>query len=133
MKIFRAIANVFFAALILLSTTGVTLHKHYCMGSVKDVTVFENFRSCMAAMGFEEDEACPTGCCKDVSQELKVDNLAKTVFNFDSTPDWSLIPLVFYELFEVSHSDLNSLSAYLNYKPPLIDRDIQVMVQSFLL
>jgi len=133
MKIFRAIANVFFAALILLSTTGVTLHKHYCMGSVKDVTVFENFRSCMAAMGFEEDEACPTGCCKDVSQELKVDNLAKTVFNFYSTPDLSLISIVFYELFDINPGDHNSQTAYLNYKPPLIDHDIQLLVQSFLL
>lgn len=47
---------------------GVTMHKHYCMGRVKDVAYFEKSKHCAEMIGMEQED-CPMSCCKDTEQE----------------------------------------------------------------
>ncbi|MDN5214585.1 hypothetical protein QQ020_21070 [Fulvivirgaceae bacterium BMA12] len=135
MKVFKKIANILLALLLLLTTSGITLNKHYCMGRLKSIAVFHKAESCMPEMAMEgDDKSCAKSCCEDVSEELKVTDLNKVTFGFDLSPTW--------HPFAVSHpltvdfdfiSLIISRSSYLNYKPPLIDLDIPTLVQSFLL
>ena len=122
------------AGLLLLASAGITLHKHYCMGRLKNVAVFEKAESCMAMMGMEKDEDCPMDCCKDTSEEIKIDDLKKVSEQINLVPDLKVLAVVTYFLIDFDLvSRANHYTSYLNYKPPLIDQDIPVLVQSFLI
>lgn len=128
MRIAKKIVNVLLAILLLIATTGVTLNKHYCMGRLKSVAVNAHANHCF------EGEAEQMPCCKDVSQELKVEEITTVGFDFDAHPD-------LYELFSITslsfddvpeHTDQTHVQ-FLHYSPPLPDRDVIVLVQSFLI
>lgn len=130
MKFLAKILNIFLALLLLLSTSGVTLHKHYCMGRLKNIAVFQEAESCIAKMGMER----AMDCCEDVKEELKVTDLNKVSFGFSLTPQLHLLAVIAYIFIDWDlFSNVNRHFPYVNYKPPLIDPDITVLVQSFLL
>ena len=130
MKFLAKILNVFLALLLLLSTSGVTLHKHYCMGRLKNIAVFQEAKSCITKMGMER----AMDCCEDVEEELKVTDLNKVSFAFSLTPQLHLLAAFTYVFIDWDlFSNVSLHFPYVNYKPPLIDPDITVLVQSFLL
>lgn len=135
MKIFAKILNIFLALLLLLSTSGVTLHKHYCMGQLKNIAVFKEAKSCMDKMDMDENAlACAMSCCEDVEEEFKVTDLNKAAFGFNLVPELHLVAVLTYLFIDLDlFSSVKRHSSYLNYKPPLIDPDITVLIQSFLL
>lgn len=130
MQLAKNIANLVLALVILVSTTGVTLHKHHCMGHVRSVALMHEAEPCIS----EGSEEMPMDCCKDTVEEFKVEELNKAVFTFDLSPDLYLISALSYFLIDLDlENSLSTQTAFLNYKPPLIERDIPVTIQSFLL
>lgn len=129
MILFKKIVNVFLVVLLLVATTGITLNKHYCMGRLKSVAVFEKANPCID-YGFEE----PMPCCEDISEELKVDEITNSTFDFKISPDYHLVAITTYllinqDLLEPEITESN----YSDYSPPPIERDIPILVQSFLI
>ena len=133
MRVLRKISNICLALLLMVATSGITINKHYCLGFLKDVTILHEATSCMAKMGLEE-ENCPMDCCEETSQQVMVDDFQKGQFDSKLTPELKLVAVISYFLTDLSlnstHTDLHH---YKNYRPPLIEHDIPVMVQSFLL
>ncbi|MEP5614455.1 MAG: hypothetical protein ABJP45_19540 [Cyclobacteriaceae bacterium] len=125
MILFRKIVNVFLAVLLLVATTGVTLNKHYCMGRLKSVAVFVSANTCEAG---KED---PMPCCKDTSEELKVNELTKASFDFKATADLYLLAAITYVLLEDTYSSADKQVEFYNYDPPLPEQDIRVLTQVF--
>ena len=125
MSLFRKIANTFLAVLLLVGTTGVTLNKHYCLGRLQSVAVFVSAKPCDTGM---ED---PMPCCEDTSEELKVDELTKSTFDFKSTTDLYLLAAITYVLLEDTYSSSDKQVKYYNYDPPLPDQDMRVLHQVF--
>ena len=130
MQTLKHIINVLVALLIVLSTTGVTLHKHYCMGHVRNVALMHEAESCPG----EGTMDMPGDCCKDTVEEFKIEELNKAAFNFDGTPELYVVTVLSDFIVEIIlDSRVTGQTAFLNYKPPLIERDIPITVQSFLL
>lgn len=133
MQLFKKIANVFLAVLLMVATTGVTLNKHYCLGQLKSISIFHEAKSCMTEMDMEE-ESCPLDCCDNTSEQYKLEEFKQVSFEDSFAPDLKLIAVISYFL---ANSDLTHAPASNtpnpHYLPPLIDQDIPVMVQSFLL
>lgn len=129
MKLIHQIANVLLALLLLVSTTGVTLHKHYCMGEVKDIAINHHAQSCTGNMDMEME----MGCCEDTIDLYKADDFQKanSVFELDILKVPAVLSYILIDLDLLSVS--NHFAKYLNYKPPLIDLDIPILVQSFLI
>ena len=98
------------------------------MGRLKSVAVNVHAQHCFEG---EEDQM---PCCKDTSQELKIEEITTVAFDFDANPD-------LYELAIVNQILLKDISFTLEqekpelqyYDPPLQDKDIPVLVQSFLI
>ena len=133
MKVLRKLSNICLALLLMVATSGITINKHYCLGFLKDVTILHETTSCMAKMGLEE-ENCPMDCCEETSQQVMVDDFQKVHFKSDLNPNLKLVAVISYFLTDFSAASNNSdPSHYQNYRPPLIEHDIPVMVQSFLL
>ena len=132
MRILGPILNIVLSLLLLVSTMGITVHKHHCMGKVRDVAVFKKAKSCLGERN--KGRACPMHCCNDTVEEYKIDDITNTSLEIDLGA--KLLPLftIVASFLEVDfHNSLQSTTRYLNYKPPLIDLDIPVQVQSFLL
>ena len=126
--IFKNIANTFLAITLLIATTGVTLNKHYCMGRLKSVAINEHATQCS---GGEEE---PMPCCKDISEELKVEEFTTSGFDFDATPDLYQLAIINYVLIDATESATESEKLHFHhYSPPLPDEDITILTQTFLI
>lgn len=131
LKMIKKSFHIVLALLLLAATTGVTMHKHYCMGRLKSVVVFEKADSCMLSKGLKGKE-CPKACCEHEEQKFKVDNLNKASFEYQFAPKVHLSVLTYL----LVNFDLLAFAPsfkYQNYKPPLLAQDVPVLVQSFLL
>jgi len=99
------------------------------MGRLKSVAIFHSAENCQGK-GLTD----PMPCCEDVSEHLKVDELTKTSFDFNSLPELNQIAVISYLLIDY---DLISLEKenpkYYNFTPPFPDQDLQVLNQVFLI
>lgn len=123
------------AMLLMVSSAGVTLNKHYCMGRLAEVSLFHKADNCAEKMGFEKGTPCPMDCCHDTSQHFEVDDYQLVTFQFDLDPTPRFIlPIRFFELDEISEQQLPVRKLkYYQYSPPLISQDLPVLHESFLI
>ncbi|MFZ9046546.1 MAG: HYC_CC_PP family protein [Cyclobacteriaceae bacterium] len=121
----RKIANLLLALVLLVATTGLTLNKHYCMGRLQSVAIVVSADTCKDVT---ED---PMPCCKDTSEELKVDQMTKASFDFKSAPELHLLAVITYVLLEDTYSTLDTKTSSNQPDPPLPDQDIRVLHQVF--
>lgn len=98
------------------------------MGRLKSIAVNVHADHCFEG----EEEQMP--CCKDISEELKVEEITTVAFEFDAAPDLYELAIVNYVLLtNAGESNNSEISQFQHYTPPLPDRDIPVLVQSFLI
>ena len=133
MQILRKITHTLLAVLILLSTTGVTMHQHHCLGRLQSVSYNEHAPNCLGEQNTRES-SCPMDCCEDTHQEFRVDNLNNVSFNFDLHPVLYLAGMDNeVSLLLVKKVLIGRKTSYAHYKPPIPDRDVQTMIQTFLI
>ena len=125
------------AFLLLASTTSWTIGKHYCMGHLVDVSLFEEAEDCGMAMTTSESDnlliSDENSCCND---ELIVvegqDDLQLSFENISVDQQLFLVAFTYsyFNLVEIS-SERPLLNEY--YPPPLIVKDIQLLDEVFLI
>ncbi len=120
------------AMLILLTTAGFSLHRHHCIISKKTIISVAHIKNCCGTEGKEQD--CPKECCQDETEFFQLDteiSLPATAHDF--TPEQFIAVVQHCVLSRLFDQHVERSSSYLNYKPPLLLRDIPVIVQSFLI
>jgi len=143
------ITAVLLSLLMLLSSTGFSMDMHYCQDNLQGISFLGNTGSCLSK---KSTSCCPKSkkTCHDNSNEL--DNIDEDncchnesiVINksdFDATsPQIATgqdIKIEFVDAFVTVYVFNNILKAdsqkYIKYKPPLPDRDVQVLYQVFLI
>ena len=130
MSIINKISVLLMAMVVLLTTTGFSLHKHHCTITKKTITSVAHVKNCC---GTNDEKDCPNGCCQDETEYIKLNSeipLPATIHEF-TTGQFALIQYcVLNGLFDQKNK---LITKYLNYRPPLLVRDIPVLVQSFLI
>jgi len=119
------------AMLILFTTAGFSLHKHHCTITKETVTSVSHVKNCC---GIEDEKECPKGCCHDETEIIQLDTelpLPATAHNF--TPEQFVAVIQYCVLNNLFTTGNTALTKYFNYKPPLLLRDIPVLIQSFLI
>lgn len=138
MKFIHSIATLFLASLVLIASIGVTVNLHFCAGQVQSIALFVKAKPC-------EDLTKPchgiahhskkNGCCEEGSIILKSkETTAEVKATTQVIPSFNLITVILPVLYSIL--DLDSSAAaprYAHYKPPMIEHDITVFVQSFLI
>ena len=112
-----------------------------CRGHVKDISLKSEAKPCameLMAKEFGMEKSCGLSasgnCCQDRSVKFEGND-----YNYKSNEQLSLFSTALVSavlpqpLFELFTTDTSDLFSYTQIKPPLIDRDIPVLVQSFLL
>jgi len=149
MRIFTSIS---LSLIILISSIGVSINKHYCKESKEYMYSFfkgNNSCVCIEDKGSDschnhvschheqtEEEEKDGGCCHDEIVYLQLDTDYSNEFteiNLDI--DWNFISAIYFSVFSdcVSLNDAPENVNYKSYKPPISDHDIPVLNQSFLI
>ncbi len=76
-KFFTAIL----AVLYLGTSSGATIHMHYCMGKLADWSLSDSKSKACPKCGMEKSHKSDNGCCKDEHRVLKNDSAQKMVEN----------------------------------------------------
>ncbi len=134
------------AFLIVVSTSGVAISKHLCNGEVKDIAVFHKAESC-DHVGKSVTMNCPihegmviqvnddgNNCCSDTIELLKDDQPQIDVKPFEMPfLQWVFLPLILYLEINPSLLVVTELKDQHLHLPPLINQEIPILLQSFLL
>ncbi len=131
------------ALLILISSTGFSMDVHFCQNQVAGISFFGkascckkemNSKSCHSLQAKNQDGIKKDKCCHDetlVIQKTDVDATGPQYITFnDIQLDFVAVPLGVYLNNYIEQLDVESFD---QYKPPLPDRDIQVLYQTFLI
>lgn len=99
------------------------------MGRLKSMAIFEHAQNCTGS-----DAKDPMPCCKDVSEELKVEEITTIAFNFDAQPLLLQVAAIDFSLLNnIAFAVEENKPHFQHYSPPLPDLDIPILVQSFLI
>lgn len=136
-KSFLKISSVLIACMVLFSTTSFAINEHYCGDDLVDSSVFSKAESCDLGMeNNSSDEDCTfqdENCCKDLVIQVEGQNELiplVTDLNFDQQVFIASFVYSYINLFEeLGDKNLN----FIVYTPPLVDYDIQVLFQTFLI
>ena len=143
MKLYRQILLLTLTLLVLVSSTGMAVGMHICGGELRDITFFgaeaecpmekekEVIPPCHAPKQAADDKAC----CEDhqvIVERLDVAAKHKDI-SVTKLQDLKLIAAVKAVVLQWFAPETDIKPAYALYESPPLDRDIPVLVQSFLL
>ena len=137
------------ASLMLFTSVGFTVDIHFCQGDFKSFSLFGKAKNCHEVLQKQStckhhqalaqtynncEEDAPKDCCenKTINLDADQDQQLQTV-DFELTKQTELFLTAF--VFTFYQNDLiNARNIdYSRYRPPLIIRDIPILIQSFLL
>lgn len=136
-KIFYKISSFSMALLVLFSTLSFTVESHYCGDILVDSSVFGAAETC----GMEVQKTSPSSdcditkknCCSDEQLLLEGQDTLKISFEkLDKEQQVFVVTFIqsYLDLFEYENSDNE---AFIDYSPPPLIRDVQVLDQTFLI
>ncbi len=139
LQILHKILAFILALAVLFSTLSFTVEKHVCMGEVTDVSYFDKVESC----GMEETEcgdsetrhdmAKRQNCCDTLQELIPGDPAEQQAIQSLEIQDYDyIVSYISTYLSEYEQYDVVSLTEF-GPDPPLVERDIQTLYQTFLI
>jgi len=125
----KKILPISLALLLMMSTIGITIHKHYCESTLVATSLFPSVEdACDSDMPMDADT------CKDDHQHYGVDSpLVQLTLNYDLSPSVEWLEIVqIIALGDFSNNLINS-KTLAEISPPPSEPDIYARVQAFLL
>ena len=138
---FRKISALFLSLLVLLGSSSFTVSMHFCMEQMESIAFFKDAQECdmMTAVPTchmkddrtEEKHEDTDGCCEDRVNLVEGQDEFKGAGSV-SAPSLQFIAVFYAAAFHFL-TPLVENYHYKTYFPPLIERDIPILVQSFLI
>lgn len=135
MKPVSSIVSIALIILTLLTSVRCTLNFHLCAGEVQSVAFYVKASQCDNSRCQSMHVMKTKGCCEDETFTFKGNDTNTEVKNFvQSVPSFIIITTDFTMLYSLAGLDPASFASdYMFYQPPLVRRDITLLVQSFLI
>jgi hypothetical protein len=139
LQILHKILALILALAVLFSTLSFTVEKHVCMGEVTDVSYFDTVESC----GMEttecgddldgQEQVKRTNCCDTLQELIPGDPVEQQAIQGLEIQEYGyIVSYISSFLLEYEPLDLVSVIEY-GPDPPLVERDIQTLYQTFLI
>tara|TARA_R110002050_G_scaffold183855_2_gene317315 strand:+ start:2536 stop:2904 length:369 start_codon:yes stop_codon:yes gene_type:complete len=120
----KKISHIMLISLILLTTMGMTVSKHYCGSSLESVGVLSTPEDCCKM---------PNECCHHESFTIKIqDDFSVTTHAFDFTQFAVVLPAL-VELVPVGATEKPSSVSFLDAPPPPKIQTVLSRLQAYLL
>ena len=139
LQILHKILALILALAVLFSTLSFTVEKHVCMGEVTSVSYFEQVESCgMEEMACDDgdrhtDQIDRSRCCDNISELIPGDTLEQQAIEGLEIEQYQfLASYITSYLLGLEKADLTD-QIDLGPDPPTLERDIQVLYQTFLI
>jgi hypothetical protein len=138
--ILHKILSVFLSFTVLFSTLSFSVDQHVCMGEVTDTSYFSDADSCGMIMevedcaidGLTDDKVQREKCCNDIHELIPGNQTEqKALQSFEIEKAQFL--LVFYCTYINLLEDDTDELPFRSHSPPLVDKDINVLYQTFLI
>ena len=137
------------ALLLLTSSVSFAVDMHFCKGELKSISFWGKAPSCHEQavakvscphhrkMIAEKGKAAleKSNCCNNQTVQVEADHerQTQTAMELELNPSLQYFLMAYTVSLLPAEDVARTLAPYLNYKPPLIPRDIPVLLQSFLL
>lgn len=144
--IYRFISSFLIVA-VLVSSMGIAVDMHYCNNVLKSVSFSSKAKPChepslkqcpfhskTLANDLNEDLAGKKGCCENKTKYFHNDQDQQIqTFDYKLFQSSQLFIAAFINVFLVNIYVEENVLTYKRYRPPIIQKDIPVLIQSFLL
>lgn len=137
-QILHKILAFVLALAVLLSTLSFTVEKHVCMGEVTDVSYFSEADSCgMEAVSCENaesgDRVEQSKCCDNLHELIPGDQLEQQALKRLEIQDYDfIVSYISTYLIDLEQGDRADFIEF-GPDPPLVERNIQILYQTFLI
>jgi len=139
MKFFKSIVSSLLALLVLVSSSSFMVNMHFCGGNVQSVSLIEEATPCPMEVQLppchKKMAVKKSGCCEDKHVAFEGKDFNAQVQDFSmlawQSMNWVAALPVIMEVIQVNEAI--AFSNHTPYKPPIVERDIPVLVQSFLI
>lgn len=124
----RKLVNIFLVFLLLFSTTGVAISKHYCGEILQSISVNGPVKSCC------ENQDMPEDCCSDEVSLDRAEELQLSQLNLNLSFSPYILYFTAFSLFDFSLEPLDQ-DYFISFfeSPPFAEQEIFILDQSFLL
>lgn len=124
----RKLVNILLVLLLLLSTTGVAISKHYCGEILQSVAVNHSPKSCCDGQDMPED------CCSNELSIDKADELQLSQLKLSLTYSPYLLYISTLSIFDLT-KEQSEIKGFFSFygSPPLTEQEIFILDQAFLL
>lgn len=133
--------SIFLSVLMLVSSSGIAYAQHFCGGMeiMSKITLGENHLSCgmeseplnsdCSSENTDEDHDC---CDSHITKIQIDDNFAKASFDLDLSNTFAVATVSLYELLEVDIASVVK-NFFADYNPPPLERDLNILYDTFLI
>mgnify|MGYP001568497196 CR=1 FL=1 len=135
-QIFHKISSFLMALLVLFSTLSFTVDMHYCGETLVETAIFHKAKGCGMEMENPSTEGCSIdmkNCCSN--EQLVIDGQDELKVPFDIlTFDQQLFVASFlYSYINLFEGLEENVTAYLDYSPPIVFRQIYKLDETYLI
>ncbi len=136
-ELFYKISTVLMAIIVLFSTVSFTVDMHYCGDTLVDLAVFKEAKSCeMEEMQLPQNfdnTVKKKSCCTDRQIIFEgQDNLKDTPVKLSFQQQAFIISYTYSYLYLFEDSN-TVFTSFIGHPPPLLDKDYQVLYETFLI
>jgi hypothetical protein len=142
LKKFRTIQTGILAALVLMSSISHSVSFHLCGGEVQSMAIFGHAQPCEEhTRGCDHDSATSNhesvghkACCEDATVVVDSEKYSTKVSETVTVKSLSdALPMIVGPVENLKPFVALAHVRFFNYRPPLIERDITILVQTFLI
>jgi hypothetical protein len=137
-KVFSKIMATLMAFVVLLSTMSFTIDMHYCGDTMVDFSFFHKVDTCgmeKAALpaSCENPAMSKKSCCSDEQLTIDGQDDLKNTFNTLTFEQQVFVASFTYSYISLFEGTVSTAIPFVDYPPPFIERDVQVLHQTFLI
>lgn len=139
------------AMLVFVSSTGFSIDLHYCQGQIKSFSLIGEAESCHQKAEKQHCKkqqkpcqaaqstpgklgSCKKNCCSNKTIKVESNDEAKKLQSTELSQKQIKFLTTFIQVFLLEEIDLSKIIIpHLNYIPPLLNKNIPMLIQSFLL
>ncbi len=141
---FKNIGIYLIVALMLLSSANLTIDFHFCQSHIKSISLIGKAKSC-----FETKSSCSKaasscafkskeehkGCCQNKSLQIDADDDFNKISFESNSLDHHQSSLLIKSFNLVLHNPIDYVSEFVKLQiiPPLLNQELIILIQSFLL
>jgi len=132
------IASLLLAFIVLFSTVSFSVDKHYCGDMLFSKTVFSHADDCHMQPhsdcdeeNFSQNKSLDNGCCQNIQEFIKGQNLEQKALQIASLDIQKIAIVVDFNSFDFDAIYKPVAYTYQDYSPPLLVKNIPVLVQTF--